>query len=335
MTRLLLLFLLGIGVQVSAFAQFRIEGNLKADTSWAPIVYLSMIPTLEDMQTVSPDMIVMQSPVDTNGRFRFSGEYLPEGDHLYRLHMSKKGDPPSTIIIGGKEENHIFLIANPSMDCEINMSPDSSLWGKLNMDNCYLNSGIQEVNRILLEYESNASKDFSLGREFLQIARDEKLRRFADSSQHLLLALYALHHTHAKSHAKEEVAYYEDFFDKWANQESLYLDEFRKEVSLVPQVAQPDYLAWLVGFACLVLGMMIRPIFLWIKSQGQVSKEQLLKELSLQERKIFQLIREGKSNKEISEQLHIELTTVKSHVRNVYGKLQISSRKEALNIIVN
>lgn len=319
---------------LASSAQFLIKGQVQADSSWAPRVYLSMVPTLEDMHTVSPDMIVLQSSVDAEGRFQFMGEYLPEGDRLYRLHMSKKGDPASTIIIGGKEENHFFLIANPSMHCEIEMRPDSSLWGKLTMENCYMNSGIQEVNRILLEYEANASRDFSLGREFLQIARDEKLRSYADTSQHLLLALYALHHTHAKAHALEDQTYYETFFNKWEKEENAYLKDFKNEVGLVPQTTQFDFLPWVVGLFCLLIGMGIRPIFLWIKNKGEASAEQLLQELSLQERKIFQLIREGKSNKEISEHLHIEPTTVKSHIRNVYGKLKINSRKELLNFSI-
>jgi len=50
--------------------------------------------------------------------------------------------------------------------------------------------------------------------------------------------------------------------------------------------------------------------------------------LSIQERRVFQLVSEGKSNKEISAELNIGLSTVKSHVHSIYGKLGIKSRKE-------
>jgi len=57
----------------------------------------------------------------------------------------------------------------------------------------------------------------------------------------------------------------------------------------------------------------------------------LIKSLSVQERKIFTLLKDGKSNKEISEEFNIGLSTVKSHVNNIYSKLNIKSRKEGMN----
>jgi DNA-binding NarL/FixJ family response regulator len=61
-------------------------------------------------------------------------------------------------------------------------------------------------------------------------------------------------------------------------------------------------------------------------------KHDPLKDLSVQERKIFALLLEGKSNKEISEILLIGLSTVKSHVNNIYSKLEINSRKDLMNL---
>jgi len=50
--------------------------------------------------------------------------------------------------------------------------------------------------------------------------------------------------------------------------------------------------------------------------------------LSTQEQKIFRLMHEKKSNKEIAEQLFISLSTVKTHINAIYNKLSIGSRKE-------
>jgi LuxR family maltose regulon positive regulatory protein len=41
-------------------------------------------------------------------------------------------------------------------------------------------------------------------------------------------------------------------------------------------------------------------------------------------------INEGRSNREVAEQLVIELSTVKSHVRAIYAKLGVESRTQAL-----
>ena len=53
--------------------------------------------------------------------------------------------------------------------------------------------------------------------------------------------------------------------------------------------------------------------------------------LTVQERKIFSLLKEGKSNKEISETCGVSLSTVKSHVNNIYSKLDLSSRTDVMD----
>lgn len=56
-------------------------------------------------------------------------------------------------------------------------------------------------------------------------------------------------------------------------------------------------------------------------------KSKLL-ELSLRQREVLDLILKGKSNKEITESLHIELSTLKTHINQIYKILGIKSRKE-------
>ncbi|CAN0606043.1 unnamed protein product, partial [Ectocarpus sp. 12 AP-2014] len=68
------------------------------------------------------------------------------------------------------------------------------------------------------------------------------------------------------------------------------------------------------------------------KIKNRTSKSsKLLKSLSIQERKIYSLLKEGKSNKEISEEYNIGVSTVKSHVSSIYTKLSVKSRKEIIN----
>jgi len=73
-------------------------------------------------------------------------------------------------------------------------------------------------------------------------------------------------------------------------------------------------------------------IFTFIILKRKPQKSEPVEILTIQERKIFLMIQSGKSNKEISNELNIEISTVKSHVNNLYSKLKINSRKEILNI---
>lgn len=53
--------------------------------------------------------------------------------------------------------------------------------------------------------------------------------------------------------------------------------------------------------------------------------------LSKREQEILQLLSKGFRYKEIAEKLFISVETVRTHVRNIYEKLQVNSRTEAIN----
>ncbi|WP_430400474.1 response regulator transcription factor [Flavobacterium sp.] len=68
-----------------------------------------------------------------------------------------------------------------------------------------------------------------------------------------------------------------------------------------------------------------------IKEQSKIRSEgfdALLNELTERQREVFDLIIAGKTNKEIMAELFIEQSTLKTHINQIYGKLNIKSRSE-------
>ncbi|MEW5821777.1 MAG: response regulator transcription factor [Cyanobacteriota bacterium] len=65
----------------------------------------------------------------------------------------------------------------------------------------------------------------------------------------------------------------------------------------------------------------------------QTTSEEI-KELSGREKELLKLVAEGKSNPEIAEILMIQETTVKSHIKNIFQKLNVSNRTQAAMIAV-
>lgn len=53
--------------------------------------------------------------------------------------------------------------------------------------------------------------------------------------------------------------------------------------------------------------------------------------LTRREMEVLALLAEGKIYKEVSIMLGIEMETTKKHIRNIYGKLQVQNRTEAIN----
>jgi DNA-binding NarL/FixJ family response regulator len=63
------------------------------------------------------------------------------------------------------------------------------------------------------------------------------------------------------------------------------------------------------------------------KGEGGASSELL----SDRENQILELLAKGYRVKEIADQLYVSFNTVRTHIRNIYEKLQVSSRIEAVN----
>lgn len=66
------------------------------------------------------------------------------------------------------------------------------------------------------------------------------------------------------------------------------------------------------------------------RKQIQLSDDALLEPLSARETEILRLVAAGKSNQEIADTLVITVGTVKAHTNNLYGKLGVKSRTQAL-----
>jgi DNA-binding NarL/FixJ family response regulator len=72
-----------------------------------------------------------------------------------------------------------------------------------------------------------------------------------------------------------------------------------------------------------------RRVVAMIQHQGTASEE--VEVLTEREKEILDLLAQGYLYKEIAEQLYISKLTVKKHIHNIYEKLQVQNRTEALN----
>ncbi|NMM50781.1 response regulator transcription factor [Flammeovirgaceae bacterium KN852] len=83
--------------------------------------------------------------------------------------------------------------------------------------------------------------------------------------------------------------------------------------------------------------LIIGVVFLFIKLNqkgNEISSHENIN-LTNQEERIADLIIQDKSNKEIANELFVSLSTVKTHIRNIYAKLEVSNRQEFVDKIKN
>lgn len=322
-------FLIGLIclISLNVNSQSYIKGHINLDSSiWAPVAYLSIISDFDNMNRISNEMIIERASIDNTGGFSFNTQYLPQEDMLYRLHISKKSDPPASLIIGGKEENHFFLIANNHSTIQITHTGDLEFLKDVRIDGYYPNQMIHQVDEIASYLDSSSFNGSPIKIELIRNAIFGKLRYLADTCTNPLVSLYALYKSKFENNYPINQQFYRNFLSKWKKERSSYFIEFRKKIPL----SQNSRLLFpfLIGLVCLIIGFLSSVTYYKFSNKNQNP----LRNLSVQERKIFALILEGKSNKEISEILLIGLSTVKSHVNGIYSKLGINSRKDVMNL---
>ena len=99
-----------------------------------------------------------------------------------------------------------------------------------------------------------------------------------------------------------------------------FLDEERQIVSLLSEVRHvaPGFVDRLIEFARSSSYRQDRVI------------QPLVEPLSERELEVLALIASGLSNSDIAQKLYITVGTVKRHINNIYGKLDVASRTQAI-----
>ncbi len=313
----------GFSLRVFAGTSGYIRGTLLLDSTWNRTVYLSLIGNFEKEFAVSDNMIIGSAPIDRLGRFTLKLDSLPAGWCLLRLQVVKKGDPPASLIIGGLDENYCFLVANRNSQIEIHNTLGKPVFQNLSISDApYLKT--MEYITNLSDYPNSIDYEHSLiKKEFIQEVVSEKLKQIADTCDNPLVSLFALYQTDFLSDYKKDPAYYKRYLSKWSGNGSAYFKSFRRQFPVSEKPWWP--------YALIFLGLgSILSVIVVVRNR----RNSKIKKLSVQERRIFELLQKGATNQEISDACNIELSTVKSHVSSIFSKLNIKSRKETMDLKV-
>jgi DNA-binding CsgD family transcriptional regulator len=326
----ILLLILFIQPNLSSFSQTGITGQVIIDTSlWKPVAYLSIIPDLDKLFTMSGDFIIDKSPIDKSGSFRFNIGYLSPEDHLYRIHITRKGDPPASLMIGGRNENFILIIANSSSNISIKDTNRVDFIKDALISGYYPNDLLKRINELTSYLDTTTFNGTPIRLELIKSTIYDRLKTIADTCSNSLVSLYAIYQSDFEKDYLVNQQYYKNFIRKWRRDNSAYFVTFRKKIPIIKSIR--------IKYAILVcLLSIIAGLVIGIKAfKSKKIDKNILYDLSVQERKIFKLLLEGKSNKEISDELKIGQSTVKTHITSIYSKLEINSRKDVLNLNMN
>ena len=296
----------------------KISGKLLLDSSWTPIVYVSKIRDLSDLYLSAEHLIMAQAKVEQNGQFEVIISPNYDGHQLVRLHVSLQGDPAATLIIDGVKENHGFYAIAPGKELRLDFPKENRLFNHFHA-NGMQNMQLRTVDEIIEIHElvlHNADRD---NREKLVTQVIDQLYHFSDTSSFILPACYAL--------IKSDYGFNrETFLSKMTSLE----ERLGKHPYLNPFIFKSSNTQLQTGLSLAVTALILG---IWaIYKYRRRKLEQKIHSLSPQERKVATLLISGKSNKEIAGELHVEISTVKSHIYKLFNKLGIDLEKKYCGI---
>ena len=331
---LVLLVLLSVTLNAAT-----IKGKVVINESWEPVVYLSLINSFDDLNTASYDLLIHRAEIDSLGNFDMAGMIIPEGNRLYRLHICKKGDPVSTIIIGGKDENFVHFVMDGNSDIQVVADGMRNGIQHSTINGNEANHSMEYLMALQKELQTPPSLPSKQNREIIKDQVYKKYHDIADTSSYAIIKLMAAYLILESTEVPDLV-----LMEKMENElkesdtSSPYYLAFADRIDYLKfqseksEFTNPPWIKLVGAFALLIfigLAFWMR-VRKYLKAKVKPNKE-LLSTLSIQEKKVFELLKNGASNKEISAELNIEVSTVKSHVHKVYSRLGVKSRKEIVN----
>lgn len=220
-----------------------LKGRVEVSESWDSVIYLSHVPSFEQMYSMSHKMIISRSVIDSLGNFEFDLGFLPKGTNLFRLHISKKEDSPNSIIIGGKDENHLFFVANRSSIIELSANSIQPPFRNVTFLKSEANISFQNITDMVFVADSIAAESSSAKRKFIEQKVNEELLIIADTTSEAMVSLYAIYLSDLERDLDQHTIFLKSYLNKWQNEKSAYFTILRDKL---PDTAQDNHF-WLIG----------------------------------------------------------------------------------------
>lgn len=328
-----------------ASAQFVFEGYINKDI-WKGDVYLSIIEDYRQLEALNDAQIITKVSTDIDGYFKIEGNQLEDSYRFYKLHVNScKSSNQDTntanedclnsreIVFIAKNTDTISfpLSFNKQMFCDIksNNSKTTNLFR--------IDSIKEEMMYAYSEFKSEANRKLNNKKWF------KTLQNFGEQLNDPLAELYIYyylsdrgkqHHNFYMNDLKEN-GYYDALSvrleENFAN--TSYIKQYKAELASDRFMVSENRLIsksyWIYFLSALLILSLSLNFWFMIskrnKNKANLSSKELL---TKQEHNILDLLLNDKTNKEIAEDLFVSVSTVKSHVNNIYKKFQVSSRQE-------
>lgn len=340
-----LILTLCLSVSSICIAQFEFSGYVNLDVNNGGI-YLSIVEDYRKISGVFPEQILSKTTADSTGFFSFSGNNLSSENRIYRIHVDtcSEAEQNTTHFTGHcPTSEEVIFIANNSDTLSLPFSFDKEIFCSVVSKNEKANAFLKidslknEMRFAFGTYRSEANRKINSEKWF------SILQQYGEKLQEPLAELYS--YAFLSDRTQNLQAFYLDDLKSNPYYEELgirlkskypntsYTSQYESEISsdkfLITANKSRSTPWWLYLLGIVSLLSILGNFYFFGKLRKMTQQLPSLEEsLSKQERKVLDLILEDKSNKEIASEMFVSLSTVKSHINNLYKKLNVSSRNE-------
>ena len=337
-------------VSFCTHAQHKFSGHVD-HIKWHENVYLSIIDDYRHLSGVYEEQIIDKVTADSTGYFEFSGSMLEDNYRIYRIHVDNCDEEQQELshFAGHCDDSkEILFIAKNTDTIQFPFSFDSQMFCDVKSNNekalalMKIDSLKDEMKYAYSTFRSEANRNLNNKKWF------KTLQDFGKSLNEPLAELYiyaflsdrsnSLHH-----HYLEDLktnTYYDDLLNRLSTvyPNSAYTVQYRNELNSDEFILNGNeerkafnwnYLLYFLLFASILTNIILFSSFQ--KFKARISNN-VKDQLTRQEQNILNLLLEDKSNKEIADSLFVSLSTVKTHVNNIYKKLNVQNRNEAKSL---
>ncbi len=330
----------------NSYGQYDFKGQISQNTP-NKTVYLSIIEDYRKLSRISVEQIIKRTQTDSLGFFQFTGNNLPAKNRIYRIHVEEcsSGISDANHFFGNCENStNILFIANNEDTVTFPINLNNEMLCDIRSTNAKA-SAFMEIDVLkehmafdFMDFRSEANRKLNLEKWFTT------LQDFGSNLNEPLADLYIYDFLSDKRN--ETYAYYLEHLAKKPDYYNalhqrlkakypdtpftrLYETEIAIDKNLTSSASDMDsYWKWILG---LILSLSLLLNIFLIANRRIIKKKERdnsLKKLTSQEQKIVHEILKDKTNKEIASILFVSLSTVKTHINNLYKKLGVSSRDE-------
>lgn len=344
------IFVLFIVISQVISAQFHFTGEVDTDR-WQSDVYLSLIEDYRQLNGIYSEQIIARTRTDSLGIFQFSGDQLESTHRLYRLHVDN-------CMTDGQDVNHfsgscpdsksIIFIAKNTDTISFPFTFENEMFCDINSSNkkaialMQIDSLKEEMRYAFSEFRSEANRKLNTRKWF------NTMQEFGLALNEPLAELYIYSYISTRSsefydyylNDLKSNSYYGELEDRLQAlyPETVYTNQYKTELNAdrFSVTQQDDSFNWIyILLTAFGISFLLNVVLLINRYKSKANQKASLREkLTQQEKKILELLLTDASNKDIAEKLFVSLSTVKTHVNNIYKKYDVQSRDSLKNLFI-